>query len=95
MFFSDIHIAAAIASKSHAGSGHQCRHCVLMQVEAACRRPQSFLRQDLGEDSLRKLTQRVDDPSRFYARCLEMASEMCSVSAHSSSCNRRRFAAKR
>ena len=46
--FSDIHIAVAIASKSHAGSGYQCRLCLPTQGEAACRRPQSFLRKDHG-----------------------------------------------
>ena len=75
MFFSDIHIAVAIASKSHAGSGYQCRLCLPTHGEAACRRPQSFLQRPW---------QRVDDRSRFYARCMEMASQMCRVSAQSS-----------
>ena len=70
-FFSDIHIAVALASKSHAGSGYQCRLCLPTHGEAACRRPQSFLQRPW---------QRVDDRSRFYARCMEMASQRCRVS---------------
>ena len=60
MFFSDIHIAAAIASKSHAGSGYQCRLCLPTQGEAACRRPQSFLRKDHGSVSTTEVVSTQD-----------------------------------
>ena len=60
MFFSDIHIAAAIASKSHPGSGYQCLLCLPTQGEAACRRPQSFLRKDHGSVSTTEVVSTQD-----------------------------------
>ena len=60
-------------------SDHLCRHCLSTKVEAACRRPQSFVRKSHGDGSLRKPKQRVDDRSRFYARAMETACHVCRV----------------
>ena len=45
---------------SSSAAGHQCRVCLLMQGEAACRRPQSFLRKDHGSVSTTEVVSTQD-----------------------------------